>query len=135
MNEQLQVYRSIVLGAVLMATLGAISSTAHGAGGDMSIEYKLAVVHKGANVRADDPLVGRFRSTLNRLEGKCPESRRKLADMGVKGRHILHQRGVKDSLLSVFENWLASIPAGARDGDVGPCIDVLTAYITLRVGR
>ena len=101
---------------------------------DSGVEYKLAVIHKGGYVGNDDPLVGGFSGALNRLEAKCPESRQQLADMGVRGREMLNEKGVSESLLAVFENWRAAIPDEVEDGGLGPCADVLALYITLRVG-
>lgn len=84
---------------------------------------------------AGDPLVKSVSGALDRLEAKCPESRQQLADMGVKGRELLSDRGVDEPLLALFENWRAAIPNQTEDGGVGPCADILAAYVTLRVGR
>jgi hypothetical protein len=98
------------------------------------LEYKLAVVHTGGYVNEDDPIVQRFAGALDRLEAKCPESRQQLADMGVKGRALLRDKGLDESLLAVLENWRAAIPEETQDGQLGPCGDILALYITLRSG-
>jgi hypothetical protein len=100
-----------------------------------SIEYKLAAIQQGGYVREDDPLVVQFGEALDRLESKCPEPRERLADMGVKGRQILLGKGVDEPLLSVFQNWGASLPGETTKGEVGPCADVLAVYVTLRAGH
>lgn len=99
-----------------------------------SLEHKLAVIHNGGYVGDDDPLVSNFSGALDRLEAKCPESRQQLADMGVRGREMMSEEGIAESLLTVFENWRAAIPDEVEDGGVGPCADILAVYIALRVG-
>jgi hypothetical protein len=100
-----------------------------------SLEYKLAVVQRGGYVAEDDPLVMRFGRALDRLVSKCPETRQQLADMGVKGRQILSEKHIDEALVDILENWRAAIPDDAQKGQVGPCADVLAAYVVLRVGR
>jgi len=102
---------------------------------ERSLEYKLAVIHKGGYVAEDDPLVAQFGRALDRLEAKCPESRQQISDMGVKGQELLRNDGINEPLLDVFTNWWESIPADAEDGELGRCSDILAAYIALRVGR
>jgi hypothetical protein len=101
---------------------------------ESSLEHKLALIHSGGYVGADDPLVSSFSGALDRLEAKCPEARQQLADMGVRGREMMSEKGVVESLLAVFENWQAAIPDEVQDGGVGSCADILAVYITLRVG-
>jgi hypothetical protein len=55
--------------------------------------------------------------------------------MGVVGRDLLREKGIHEPLVSIFENWGASIPDQTTDGGVGPCADILAAYVTLRAGR
>jgi len=102
---------------------------------EQSLEYKLAVIHRGGYVREDDPLVMSFGRALDRLEAKCPETRQQIADMGVKGRELLREKNINEPLLAVFENWRASIPDEAQDGALGPCSQILSAYIVLRIGQ
>ena len=102
---------------------------------EQSLEYKLAVIHRGGYVREDDPLVMSFGRVLDRLVAKCPENRAQLADMGVKGRDLLREKNINEPLLEVFRNWRASIPDEAQDGEVGPCSQILSAYIVLRIGQ
>lgn len=101
---------------------------------ESTLENKLAVIHRGGYVANDDPLVMRFARVLDRLEAKCPESRQRLADMGVKGRQLLLERNIDEPLLAVFENWRGSIPDEVEKGDVGECSQILSAYIALRAG-
>lgn len=121
--------------AMLLLVAGACGDPDPSYTREPSLEYKLAAIHSGGHVRDDDPLVSRFRSILDRLEGRCPESRQQLADMGVTGRDLLRQKGVDEALLTAFENWHAAIPDGVQDGGVGPCADILAAYVTLQAGR
>lgn len=100
-----------------------------------SMEYKLAVIDRGGYVREDDPLVVRFGRALDRLEAKCPETRQQLGDMGVKGYQIMRDKELREPLVEVFANWRASIPDSAAKGAIGPCADLLAAYVTLRIGQ
>ena len=102
---------------------------------ESSLEFKLAVVHRGGYVPENDPLVAEFATALDRLEAKCPEDRPTLGDMGVTGQRLLAADGINEPLLDVFQNWRASIPDYAEDGDVGPCADIMAAYVALRVGQ
>ena len=100
-----------------------------------TVEYKLATIQQGAYISGDDPLVARFGQALDRLESKCLEPRERLADMSLKGRELLTEKGIYEPLVSTVENWGASIPDGVTKGAVGPCADILAAYVTLRAGR
>lgn len=100
-----------------------------------TLEHKLAVIQQGGYVPEDDPLVMQFTRALDQLEAKCPESRQQLADMGMKGRKLLLGKNINEPLLEVFGNWRASIPHETQKGDVGPCSQILSAYIALRVQR
>jgi hypothetical protein len=102
---------------------------------EASLEHKLAILHNGGNVSADDPMVSSFTRALDHLEAKCPESRQQLADMGVRGRELLSNSGLDEPLLAVFENWRAAIPNETEDGGLGRCADILALYVTLRGGR
>lgn len=120
--------------AMLLAIVGACGDPDARYATESSLEHKLAVIHNGGYVGDEDPLVSSFSGALDRLEAKCPESRQQLADMGVRGREMLTEKGVSEALLAVFENWRAAIPNEVQDGGVGPCGDILAVYITLRVG-
>lgn len=100
----------------------------------LSLEYKLAVLHRGGYVAENDPLVARFGRALDRLVAKCPETRQQLADMGVKGRQMLSERQINEALVDVLENWRASIPDEMTKGQFGPCREILVGYLTLRIG-
>jgi len=126
--------RRIVTVLMLLATVAACGDPGPENTIEPSLEQKLATVHSGGYVSADDPLVGRFSGALDRLEAKCPESRQQLADIGVKGRELLRDSGLTEPLLAVFENWRAAIPNDTEDGGVGLCADILAVYVTLRTG-
>lgn len=134
----LRMLQRLALGTALVLPVGlgcADSAARRDAGGrEPSLEYKLAVIDRSGYVAEDDPLVARFSRALDHLEAKCPETRQRLADMGVKGHQILREKNIREALLDVFENWGASIPAEATKGEVGPCADILAAYVTLRIG-
>ncbi len=132
-------HRLLLVATLLMLTGCAETDTAGRGGGDAitpepSLEYKLAVIHKGGFVSEDDPLVMQFARALDGLEAKCPETRQQLADMGVKGWELLLERNIDEPLLEVFDNWRASIPDEAKKGELGECSQILSAYIALRVG-
>jgi len=131
-------HRLLLVAVVLILSAGcADTDTAGGEGPDTpesSLEYQLAVIHKGGFVAEDDPLVMRFARALDRLEAKCPETRQELADMGVKGRELLLESNIDEPLLEVFYNWRASIPDETQEGELGECLHILSAYMALRVG-
>ena len=62
---------------------------------EKSLEYQLAYIHNGLlGVSPKEPsewLVSRFRSVLDGLEAKCPETRQKLSDLGVAGYQTLRK--------------------------------------------
>jgi hypothetical protein len=120
--------------AMLLAIVGACGDPDARYASESSLEYKLATIHAGSYVGDDNPLVSNFSGALDRLESKCPESRQQLADMGVRGRELMNEKGVVEPLLTVFENWRAAIPDEVDDGGVGPCADLLAVYVALRVG-
>lgn len=99
---------------------------------DNSVEYNLAAIQQGKRISQDDPLIARFEQALDRLESKCPEPRQSLAEMGVRGHELLIKEGIKEPLVSTFENWRGSIPDDMTKGEVGPCADILAAYVSLR---
>jgi len=99
---------------------------------EASFAYQLAVVQTGAPVPEDDPLVGQFDEVLNSLEATCPESRERLANMGVKGREILLEEGIDESLLEHFKNWRLAVQDEAQEGEFAKCSSVLSAYIASR---
>ena len=101
--------------------------------GDTSetLEYKLAVVHKGGFVAEDDPLVSQFGRLLDSLTGKCRNGRQGVSDIGVRAQEILKERGVDLSLLEVMKGIDGSIPQEASGLD---CADVAAAFVTLIVG-
>lgn len=135
-NRVQKLVGSAVLAAVATGCGGGPSTSERGGKvAEPSLEYQLAVVGRNGYVREDDPVVARFGRALDSLAAKCPESRQQLADMGVKGHQILGQKQIAEQLIDVLENWRASMPDGAQKGQVGPCADILAAYVTLRVGR
>ena len=121
----------VLMAAPLMLAAGCFDPADETAS-DASIEFKLATIQQGGYVSSDDPLTARFAQALDRCEIKCPEPRERLADMGIAGRDLLREKGIHEPLVSIFENWGASIPEEAREGQVGPCADILAAYVTLR---
>jgi hypothetical protein len=87
--------------APLIFVVGCLNSDDESAS-DIGIEYKLATIQQGGYVSKDDPLLVRFAQALDRLETKCPEPRERLADMGVKGRDLLRERGIQEPLVSIL---------------------------------
>lgn len=100
---------------------------------EASLEYNLAVIHRGGYLREDDPLVMSFGRALDRLQAKCPETRQQLADMSVRARDILRDNNINEPLLAVLESWRGVIPDHVQKGALGPCSDILNSYIILRV--
>src|SRR5262245_6659508 len=70
---------------------------------DERIEYKLAVVDRGGYVAPDDLVVARFRSLLEQLSTKWRDTPQRLAEMSVKGRNLLRDKGVAESILNIME--------------------------------
>ena len=75
-----------------------------------------------------------FDEVLDGLEAKCPESRERLANMGVKGRAILLEEGIEEPLLEHFKNWRLAVQDEAQEGGFEKCSSVLSAYIASRAG-
>lgn len=127
-------YPCFLLAASLLFVAGCVNPD-HERPSNESVEYKLATIQQGGYVSKDDPLVVRFGHVLDRLDSKCPEPRERIADMGVKGRDLLREKGIQEPLVSTFENWGASIPGEVTKGGVGPCADILAVYVVLRGSR
>ena len=129
--------RSLQIGAVMMlpVVMAACGDTGVRDVSELSIENQLASIHQGGTASAGDPVARMFGDALDRLEAKCPESRQRIADMGVTGWEMMRDKGLNESLLAVLNNWRAAIPNETQDGGVGPCADILALYVTLRIGN
>ena len=77
---------------VLLFSLGVVSVQAAQVAERSSIEEKLARIDTGRTV-VSLGLVGQYARILDSLEAKCTESRKKLADMAVRGTELV---GVAD---------------------------------------
>lgn len=129
--------RSLQIGAVMMlpVVMAFCGDTGAREVSERSIENRLASIHQGGAASASDPVERMFGNALDRLEAKCPESRQRIADMGVTGWEMMRDKGLNESLLAVLNNWRAAIPDETQDGGVGPCSDILALYVTLRIGN
>ena len=90
------------------------------------LEHLLAYSHNGLlGVSPREPsewLVSRFRSVLDVLEAKCPETRQKLSVLGGAGYQTLRSaRSPRPTTRHLY--WLALLlrKNDAEDGDSGPC--------------
>ncbi|MHB8513686.1 MAG: hypothetical protein ACYDCC_16165 [Actinomycetota bacterium] len=93
-----------------------------------SLEYQLAAIQGGD---LSDETVGRYKDALDRLQGRCPDSRTHLGDMTVKSQEILKQHAVNvESLLSILIHVYDLIP----DQHSGSCSDVFALYLSVRKG-
>jgi hypothetical protein len=79
---------------------------------DMSIEWELAIVNANSQVPPNQPSVEEFRILLDRLEEKCSNSRRNIADICMTGYLYLKERGSLDTLLEFTQKVDDAIPAG-----------------------
>jgi len=79
---------------------------------DMSIEWELAIINANSQVPPNQPSVEEFRILLDRLEEKCSNSRRNIADICITGYLYLKERGSLDTLLEFTHNVDDAIPAG-----------------------
>ena len=71
--------------------------------GGFSLEYQLACINAGKQVKKDDLSVKRFRSILNQLSQTFIENKQQIADMSVKANQILKEDGISESLLNIME--------------------------------
>lgn len=76
----------------------------------MSIEWELATVNANERVSTNHPTIDEFRILLDRLEGKCSNSRREIADICMMGYLYLKERGNLDTLLEFTEKVDDAIP-------------------------
>ena len=76
----------------------------------MSVASELAVVNAGEQISSNDPTVDEFRILLDRLEKKCPNSRRDIADICMVGYLYRKERGSLDTLLEFTQKVDDAIP-------------------------
>jgi hypothetical protein len=94
-----------------------------------SIEYKLAAIDRGTYVASDDIAVARFRSLLEQLSTKYGETPQRIADVSVKGRTLLREKGLDESIQNMMEgmNQVLDRPIGNQKYP-----DYLGLYVMLR---
>ena len=66
---------------------------------DLSLAKELAIVNANEQVSSNHPTIGEFRTLLDRLEKKCSNSRRDIADICMTGYLYRKDRGNLDTLL------------------------------------
>jgi len=96
-----------------------------------SLEYKLAVVDGHSN--PSDELKRRYGRALDLLERYCPETREHIADMTVNIQKELQKENIDESLLELLQNFRTSIPEKAKQGELGKCSEIFSAYAVLRI--
>lgn len=77
---------------------------------DMSIARELAIVNANEQVPSNHPTIDEFRILLDRLEKKCSNSRRDIADICMTGYLYRKERGNLDTLLEFTQKVDAAIP-------------------------
>ena len=70
----------------------------------------MATVNANERVSTNHPTIDEFRILLDRLEGKCSNSRREIADICMMGYLYLKERGNLDTLLEFTEKVDDAIP-------------------------
>jgi hypothetical protein len=110
-----------------VAVLACFPIHAHGAG--ESIEYKLACINAGRQVRQDDITIARFRSLLRQLSSTFVENQQQIADMSVKGQQMLKQDGIAESLLNIMEGMNQLFSSKIENQKYA---EYISAYLTLR---
>lgn len=77
---------------------------------ERSLEWEMAAVHANAQVPSDHPTVAEFHILLDRLEEKCSNSRREIAEMCITAYLWQKERGNLDTLLEFTESVAKAIP-------------------------
>jgi hypothetical protein len=91
---------------------------------EADIEYKLAVV---AGEIPTDTKVDIYAEALTRAEQTCPNTRRQLADMTVRGVQVAKDVGVKTSVLEI----LRALPTVSSKSPGLDCSQLVAALIAL----
>jgi len=98
---------------------------------DSDVEYQLAVIDSGGFVPFDDPSIDAYRLVLDRLEPKCSEARRLIADQAVRAVQLLADEGVQSNAFEMME--AADVAISSDLGQV-ECAGIFAALITLMIG-
>ena len=77
---------------------------------NLSLEQELAIVNANDQVSLNHPSLDEFRILLDRLETKCSNSRREIADICMMGYLYLKERGSLDTLLEFTQKVDEVIP-------------------------
>ena len=77
---------------------------------DMAIEWELAIVNANNQVSSNHPAIKEFRILLDRLEKKCSNSRRDIADICMTGYLYRKERGNLDTLLEFTQKVDEAVP-------------------------
>ncbi len=122
------------LGLLIYILIQAISN---GSGGSNSaepenttVEYELAVINAGYRVESSDPSISQFSSLLDRIERKCINSRRQIADAAVAAQGLLKEKGIRMQLIDVMRNLNNAIPEEAAGSRLN-ITEVAAAWVTL----
>lgn len=92
-------------------------------------EHKMATIQRGP-VAASDPLVGQFKTVLDRLQVKFPgESRERICDVTVKSHQMLTERGKTYTLIEMANMIAESVPEDSPG--VVKVEEVAAALVTL----
>ena len=77
---------------------------------DLLLEQELAIVNANDQVSLNHPSLDEFRILLDRLETKCSNSRREIADICMMGYLYRKERGSLDTLLEFTQKVDEVIP-------------------------
>lgn len=90
----------------------------------------LAIIEHGA-IRPNDPRVRPFAEQLDRMERKCSEDRKKLADLTTGANQVMEKNGLREPLLDTARG-VATASEGLPKKQ--ECADtVVVAYVALRL--
>ena len=80
---------------------------------EMSMAWELGIVNANSKVSANHPTIDKFQILLDRIEEKCSNTRRDIAEVCMMGYLYRKERGSLDTLLEFTQKVDDSIPAGA----------------------
>src|SRR5687767_3158567 len=95
------------------------------------VEYQLAVIDEAiAPGDVDDPTIDKYATALDKLQRKCKDERRRIADMAVRSTEILQEdTGTKPTTLEMLRSAEKAIPKNFPGKQ--PCADIFTSLVLL----
>lgn len=114
-------------GKFMVAAL--MCAQAAGCGAGESIEYKLAALDAGTQIKPDDPAVARAKGLLDALSG-CQKTRDQIGDDAARVHNMLAAEAVVVNRLDLLATLVDALPAAASGDD---CESYLVWYAAKRL--